>query len=189
MEPRNRFHGIDSASLCSLAGRYDNPVPTRFLAPKGCLKIPALAACVCRETAGVDKRADLARLLWFSDDICFSIICYFATAVGDDSSSPLSGLWHIAADAAMPLQLPWKYRSCSSSSPLLQLSSAKKPIRAGHTQTLPSLWDGLSVRSVWCERGGGEKVGQLSWACKAVDPGDRTSLPGSSYFGRIAQKQ
>jgi hypothetical protein len=42
MEPRNRYHGIDSASLCSLAGRYDNPIPTRFLAPIDCLKIPAL---------------------------------------------------------------------------------------------------------------------------------------------------
>jgi hypothetical protein len=25
--------------LCSLAGRYDNPIPTRFLAPVYCLKI------------------------------------------------------------------------------------------------------------------------------------------------------
>jgi hypothetical protein len=33
MEPRNRFQGIASASLCSLAGRYDNPIPARFLAP------------------------------------------------------------------------------------------------------------------------------------------------------------
>jgi hypothetical protein len=41
MEPRNRFQGINSASLCSLAGRYDNPIPTRFLAPIECLKIPA----------------------------------------------------------------------------------------------------------------------------------------------------
>jgi hypothetical protein len=32
-EPKNRFQGINSASLCSLAGRYDNPIPTRFLAP------------------------------------------------------------------------------------------------------------------------------------------------------------
>ncbi len=38
----NRFQGINSASLCSLAGRYDNPIPTRFLAPIDCLKIPAL---------------------------------------------------------------------------------------------------------------------------------------------------
>jgi hypothetical protein len=36
-EPRNRSHGINSASLCILAGRYDNPIPTRFLAPIDCL--------------------------------------------------------------------------------------------------------------------------------------------------------
>jgi hypothetical protein len=34
--------GIDSASICSLAGRYDNPNPTRFLAPVDCSKILAL---------------------------------------------------------------------------------------------------------------------------------------------------
>jgi hypothetical protein len=33
---------MNSASLCSLAGRYDNPIPTRCLAPIGSLKIPAL---------------------------------------------------------------------------------------------------------------------------------------------------
>ncbi len=38
----NRFQGINSASLCSLAGRYDNPFPTRFLAPLDCLKVPTL---------------------------------------------------------------------------------------------------------------------------------------------------
>jgi hypothetical protein len=40
-EPKNRFQGTNFARLCSLAGRYDNPIPTQFLAPKGCLKIPA----------------------------------------------------------------------------------------------------------------------------------------------------
>ncbi len=44
MEPRNRFQVMNSASLCSLTGRYDNPVPTRFLAPTDCLKIPAQGA-------------------------------------------------------------------------------------------------------------------------------------------------
>ncbi len=34
---RNEF-----ASLRSLAGRYDNPIPPRLLAPIDCLKIPAL---------------------------------------------------------------------------------------------------------------------------------------------------
>ncbi len=41
MGPRNRFQGMNSASLCSLAGRYDNPIPPRFLAPIDCLNIPA----------------------------------------------------------------------------------------------------------------------------------------------------
>ncbi len=34
--------GIDSADLCSLTGRYDNPIPTRFLAPIDCSKCSAL---------------------------------------------------------------------------------------------------------------------------------------------------
>jgi hypothetical protein len=29
-------------TVCSLAGRYDNPIPTRCLTPIDCLKIPAL---------------------------------------------------------------------------------------------------------------------------------------------------
>jgi hypothetical protein len=41
MGPRNRFQGMNSASLCSLAGRYNNPIPTRCLAPIDFLKIPA----------------------------------------------------------------------------------------------------------------------------------------------------
>ncbi len=32
---------MNSASLSSLAGRYDNPIPTLFIAPINCLKIPA----------------------------------------------------------------------------------------------------------------------------------------------------
>jgi hypothetical protein len=37
------IQGINSASLCSLAGRYDKPnIPTRFLTHIECLKIPAL---------------------------------------------------------------------------------------------------------------------------------------------------
>ncbi len=41
-EPKKQFQGINSARLCSLTGRYDNPFPTRFLAPIDCLKIPPL---------------------------------------------------------------------------------------------------------------------------------------------------
>ncbi len=42
--------GIDFASLCSLAGLYDSPIPTRFLAPTDCCKIPTLEdflLCIC----------------------------------------------------------------------------------------------------------------------------------------------
>jgi hypothetical protein len=37
-EPKNRFQGTNSARLCSLACRYDNPIPTLCLAPIDCLK-------------------------------------------------------------------------------------------------------------------------------------------------------
>jgi hypothetical protein len=46
-EAENRFQGTISARLCSLAGRYDNPIPTRFLAPVSCLKIPAQFGASC----------------------------------------------------------------------------------------------------------------------------------------------
>ncbi len=41
---QDQFQGINTASLCSLAARFDNPIPTRFLATIDCLKIPALQA-------------------------------------------------------------------------------------------------------------------------------------------------
>ncbi len=43
MGPRNWFQGMNSASLCCPAGRYENPIPPRFLAPLDFLKISALA--------------------------------------------------------------------------------------------------------------------------------------------------
>ncbi len=46
-----RSPGIDSTSRCSLAGLYDNPIPTRFLAPTKCLKLQhrRKGECVCME--------------------------------------------------------------------------------------------------------------------------------------------
>ncbi len=38
----NRCQGTNSARMCSLAGRYENSIPSRFLAPIDCIKIPAL---------------------------------------------------------------------------------------------------------------------------------------------------
>jgi hypothetical protein len=43
---------MNSASLCSLAGRYDNPIPPWFLAPIDFLKIPALTGKEERTTIG-----------------------------------------------------------------------------------------------------------------------------------------
>jgi hypothetical protein len=56
-EPWNRFLGIKSASLCSLVGRYDNPIPTQFLAPLECLKIPALESSsrLCRNFESLES--------------------------------------------------------------------------------------------------------------------------------------
>ncbi len=50
-EPKNRLQRINSASLFNLAGRYDNSIPTRFLAPIDYLQISALDAVQDRELA------------------------------------------------------------------------------------------------------------------------------------------
>jgi hypothetical protein len=42
---RNQLQGMNSASLCSLAGRYDNLIPTRFLAPTDCSKTQVFFPC------------------------------------------------------------------------------------------------------------------------------------------------
>jgi hypothetical protein len=52
--------GIDVNSLCSLAGWYENPIPTRFLAPIDYSKIPAVAQIYRRESR---LKRDLAILV------------------------------------------------------------------------------------------------------------------------------
>ena len=47
---------LDHDSLCSLAGRYDNPIPTRFLAHIDCLKIPALVSLLSARCGRSCKR-------------------------------------------------------------------------------------------------------------------------------------
>ena len=49
---------MNSASLCSLAGRYDNLIPTRSLVPIDCLKIPALATLA----SGIGSLESIPRL-------------------------------------------------------------------------------------------------------------------------------
>ena len=55
MEPKNRFQGTNSARLCSLVGRYENPIPTRFLAPYRLFKNSSTG---CREAARKLKMSD-----------------------------------------------------------------------------------------------------------------------------------
>jgi hypothetical protein len=38
LEKKNKIQGISSENLCSLAGRYDKPNRTRFLAPQRLFK-------------------------------------------------------------------------------------------------------------------------------------------------------
>ncbi len=47
------------AVYCSLAGRYDNPIPTWFLAPIDCLKIPAQAT----QSGGIGPLESMFELL------------------------------------------------------------------------------------------------------------------------------
>jgi hypothetical protein len=58
---------MNSACLCSLAGRYDNPIPIRFLAPIDCLKIPALADRKVDEQVGVGD-GDMGALTQLDSD-------------------------------------------------------------------------------------------------------------------------
>jgi hypothetical protein len=49
----NRFlASLKSLQIRALAGWYDNPIPTRFLAPIDCLKIPAL---ITKEVADLEQ--------------------------------------------------------------------------------------------------------------------------------------
>jgi hypothetical protein len=53
---------MNSASPCSPAGRYDNPIPTRFLAPIDYLKIPAQGATFS-EGMHIQKAIGFAKLI------------------------------------------------------------------------------------------------------------------------------
>jgi hypothetical protein len=63
---------MNSASLCSLAGRYDNPIPPQFLAPIDFLKIPALCGVYQRHTSTEAE---------FLDDIQTKILRVFLLAI------------------------------------------------------------------------------------------------------------
>ncbi len=72
-EPKHLFQVINSARLCSPAGRYDNPIPTRFLAPTDCLKIPALGDGSQLPPLRPHS-LQFARVQIFNDDLCLSLL-------------------------------------------------------------------------------------------------------------------
>jgi hypothetical protein len=86
MELRNRFHGTNSASLCSLAGRYDNPIPTRLLAPIACLKIPAQ---LCGHLGQVPKWGTTHRLTQLTNAVQWRV----KLRVGQSPASLCSASW------------------------------------------------------------------------------------------------
>jgi hypothetical protein len=75
MEARNRFQGNDSASLCSLAGRYDNPIPTRFLAPIDCSKIPAQTSLKTLKMGDISKEVAKTLLTCMLDYTFLYLYC------------------------------------------------------------------------------------------------------------------
>ncbi len=62
-EPRDRFQGIDSASLCSLASLHDNPIPTLFLAHIDCYKIKFQSPGIYFQRGGIDSRESIIGIL------------------------------------------------------------------------------------------------------------------------------
>jgi hypothetical protein len=63
---------MNSASLCSLAGRYDNPIPPRFLDPIDSLKIPARNA---------EINHDQLRVSTNQKDVLVQQVCLRATKI------------------------------------------------------------------------------------------------------------
>jgi hypothetical protein len=93
--PRN------SASLCSLAGRYENPIPPRCLAPIDFLKIPAQVA---GPTPIRYTREDWIRMR--SSLVFRAPDCQCASCIGpgfDPSIRRHSGIWGAADEAVLNL--------------------------------------------------------------------------------------
>jgi len=72
MKPKNRFQRINSASLCSLTGRFDNPIPPRCLAPIDFLKIPALSSQVRRKKDHAPGNQSMHYFVIMEISVCLS---------------------------------------------------------------------------------------------------------------------
>jgi hypothetical protein len=70
MGPWNWFQGMNSASLCSLARRYKNPIPPRCLATIDFLKIPALDSPLVKY---ISKQRRLSKPSYMQTRFCYHI--------------------------------------------------------------------------------------------------------------------
>jgi hypothetical protein len=75
---------MNSASLCSLSGRYDNPIPTLFLAPIDCLKNPTLACHSYWLYIADKKQRQLRNMVELVSGFFLSSLCtYFSVLVAN----------------------------------------------------------------------------------------------------------
>ncbi len=89
---------MNSASLCSLAGRYDNPIPSWFLAPIDFLKIPALNF---KRIPGIGSTLNIMGL---SDSIPFLVPSKFHESIFTPPP-------HIPSKNAVSEVPPWGYEA------------------------------------------------------------------------------
>jgi hypothetical protein len=67
----------DFARLCSLAGRYENPIPTRFLAPKDGCKIPAQTSLKTHKMGDISKEVAKTLLKCLLDYTYISVLVLY----------------------------------------------------------------------------------------------------------------
>ena len=104
MGPRNRFQGLNSASLCSLAGRYNNPIPTRCQAPTDFLKFQLRIHATGLHNYYSQVWEEAVANLFDPDDVCGH--------AGTGSLRPVCRLTHRAAGSQAQLKIFfWFFRS------------------------------------------------------------------------------
>jgi hypothetical protein len=120
MGPWNWCQGMNSARLCSLAGRYENPIPPRCLAPIDFLKIPALNILLSnrkimfnRFFKKKNKRSRIVYLLLF--------FCIWYTTARDNISQIHEKRARLNSQGII-LFITWtkKFRSCSKTKRILR---------------------------------------------------------------------
>ncbi len=123
-----------------MAGRYDNPIPTRFLAPVDWCKIPALftSYCIIKPPVFVDKYQR-----------CFTVTGHGKSSAWWDQAPRWRGKWFPSCCALAPSSSPSAtaaaFPTDSSSLPHFRYCRAPWPTRPGvrilgYVSTYSALW-------------------------------------------------